>query len=110
MVDSKSLSLEVAVLRAKKYDNINFITCQSQDQFGIRKTEKVLGVATEELKATIKSREIKPKLVGFLANEDPVAVKYAESTLKTCEETGVIFELRKCDKEQLEEIFYITSQ
>ncbi|GBB99438.1 hypothetical protein RclHR1_03520018 [Rhizophagus clarus] len=57
----------------------------------------------EELKATIKSRGIKPKLVGFLANEDPSAIKYAESTSKTCEETGVVFELRKCDKEQLED-------
>ncbi|CAG8578638.1 3717_t:CDS:2 [Funneliformis mosseae] len=57
----------------------------------------------EELKATIKTRGIKPKLVGFLANQDPSAVKYAESTSKTCEETGVVFELRKCNKEELED-------
>ncbi|CAI2174278.1 9938_t:CDS:2 [Funneliformis geosporum] len=57
----------------------------------------------EELKATIKSRGIKPKLVGFLANQDPSAVKYAESTSKTCEETGVVFELRKCNREELED-------
>ncbi|CAH1759775.1 4516_t:CDS:2 [Entrophospora sp. SA101] len=49
------------------------------------------------------SREIHPKLVGFLANDDPSAIKYAEATAKTCEETGVIFELRKCNRETLEE-------
>ncbi|RIA86011.1 hypothetical protein C1645_741157 [Glomus cerebriforme] len=57
----------------------------------------------EELKKTIKSREIKPKLVGFLANEDPAAIKYAKFTSKTCEETGIIFELRKCNREELED-------
>ena len=49
----------------------------------------------------IKSRGIKPKLVGFLANEDPAAIKYAESISKTCEETGITFELRKCKDEEL---------
>ncbi|GBB91365.1 hypothetical protein RclHR1_01860019 [Rhizophagus clarus] len=57
----------------------------------------------EELKTTIKSRRIKPKLVGFLANEDPASIKYAECTLKTCEETGILFELRKCNREELED-------
>jgi len=62
----------------------------------------VLNPFREELKATIKSRGIKPKLIGFLANQDPAALKYAESTSKTCEETGVVFELKKCDREELE--------
>jgi methylenetetrahydrofolate dehydrogenase (NAD+) len=42
-------------------------------------------------------------LVGFLANEDPAAMKYAEWTAKTCAETGVDFELRKVSKMDLEE-------
>ncbi|PKY40895.1 hypothetical protein RhiirA4_454360 [Rhizophagus irregularis] len=48
--DGKSLSLEAAILRAKKYDNRNFITCQTQDQYGIRKTGKDLGVVTHKKK------------------------------------------------------------
>ncbi|PKY55031.1 hypothetical protein RhiirA4_474219 [Rhizophagus irregularis] len=32
--------------KLKKYDNRNFITCQTQDQYGIRKTGKDLGVVT----------------------------------------------------------------
>jgi methylenetetrahydrofolate dehydrogenase (NAD+) len=41
--------------------------------------------------------------VGFLANEDPAAIKYAEWTAKSCAETGVEFELRKVDKQDLEQ-------
>lgn len=55
------------------------------------------------MKKDIKERNICPKLVGFLANEDPAAKKYAEWTAKTCAETGVAFELRKVDKQDLEE-------
>ncbi|RUP44273.1 hypothetical protein BC936DRAFT_149688 [Jimgerdemannia flammicorona] len=56
-----------------------------------------------EIHKTITERGIRPKLVGFLANHDPAAVKYAEWTAKTCEETGVDFELRKIDKQELED-------
>lgn len=57
----------------------------------------------EQIKKDIQERKIRPKLVGFLANEDPAAKKYAEWTAKTCAETGVEFELRKVDKQQLEQ-------
>ncbi|KAF9320089.1 NAD-dependent 5,10-methylenetetrahydrafolate dehydrogenase [Podila horticola] len=57
----------------------------------------------EELKNTIKARNIRPKLVGFLANEDPAAAKYAEWTAKTCAESGVEFELRTCARNDLED-------
>jgi methylenetetrahydrofolate dehydrogenase (NAD+) len=56
-----------------------------------------------QIKEDIKERNIRPKLVGFLANEDPAAMKYAEWTSKTCAETGVEFELRKVTKLELEE-------
>lgn len=56
-----------------------------------------------QIKEDIKERQIRPKLVGFLANEDPAAMKYAEWTAKTCAETGVEFELRTVDKNDLEE-------
>ncbi|KAI9808998.1 MAG: hypothetical protein M1825_002287 [Sarcosagium campestre] len=44
-----------------------------------------------------------PLLVGFLANDDPAARMYAEWTGKTCEENGFSFELRKVDREELEQ-------
>jgi 5,10-methylene-tetrahydrofolate dehydrogenase/methenyl tetrahydrofolate cyclohydrolase len=58
---------------------------------------------SDQIKKDIKERGIRPKLVGFLANEDPAAIKYAEWTAKTCAETGVEFELRKVDKQDLEQ-------
>jgi methylenetetrahydrofolate dehydrogenase (NAD+) len=57
----------------------------------------------DDIKKDIKERNIRPKLVGFLANNDPAAAKYAEWTEKTCAETGVEFELCKVDKQDLEE-------
>ncbi|CAG8523423.1 15289_t:CDS:2 [Gigaspora rosea] len=63
----------------------------------------VLKPFREEIKNTINTRGIHPKLVGFLANQDPAALKYAESTAKTCTETGVVFELKKCNREDLED-------
>lgn len=51
----------------------------------------------------LKTVNIQPKLVGFLANDDPAAAKYAEWTAKTCLETGMDFELRKVDGEHLDE-------
>ncbi|ORY04088.1 NAD(P)-binding protein [Basidiobolus meristosporus CBS 931.73] len=57
----------------------------------------------QELKQTIQEKGIRPKLVGFLANDDPAAVMYANWTAKTCAETGVEFELRKVDRNNLEE-------
>ncbi|KAI9798853.1 MAG: hypothetical protein M1833_004356 [Piccolia ochrophora] len=44
-----------------------------------------------------------PLLVGFLANEDPAAGMYAEWTGKTCRENGFAFDLRKVDREDLED-------
>ncbi|KAF7730942.1 NAD-dependent 5,10-methylenetetrahydrafolate dehydrogenase [Apophysomyces ossiformis] len=64
---------------------------------------KVSASFRNQIKADIKERNIRPKLVGFLANEDPAAMKYAEWTSKTCAETGVEFELRKVNKQDLEE-------
>ncbi|CAG8631576.1 10186_t:CDS:2 [Paraglomus brasilianum] len=69
------------------------------------KTIQAAEIATghiEELKKPISSRGISPKLVGFLANDDPAAAKYAEWTAKSCQETGVTFELRECKREDLE--------
>lgn len=44
-----------------------------------------------------------PKLVGFLANDDPSAKKYAEWTGKACQNDGVRYELRQVSKDNLEE-------
>ncbi|EGF76524.1 hypothetical protein BATDEDRAFT_18106 [Batrachochytrium dendrobatidis JAM81] len=56
-----------------------------------------------EIKATIVSSNIKPLLVGFLANEDPAARMYAQWTAKTCKQTGIEFELRECPRTELED-------
>ncbi|ODQ67422.1 tetrahydrofolate dehydrogenase/cyclohydrolase [Nadsonia fulvescens var. elongata DSM 6958] len=44
-----------------------------------------------------------PKLVGFLANDDPAARMYADWSGKTCSEIGFDYELRVVDKDVLEE-------
>ncbi|CAG8506799.1 430_t:CDS:2 [Ambispora gerdemannii] len=59
-------------------------------------------VYRDEVKKIISSKGIRPKLVGFLANNDPAAVKYAKWTGKSCQEIGVEFELRECPREELE--------
>ncbi|RKO94649.1 hypothetical protein BDK51DRAFT_43523 [Blyttiomyces helicus] len=56
-----------------------------------------------ELKDQIATKSVRPLLVGFLANDDPAAKKYAEWTAKTCEETGLRFELRECSRAALED-------
>lgn len=43
-----------------------------------------------------------PRLVGFLANEDPSAKKYAEWTAKACKQDGIQYELRQVAQDQLE--------
>jgi methylenetetrahydrofolate dehydrogenase (NAD+) len=60
----------------------------------------------EEIKSTIakfNARGITPCLVGFLANGDASAKKYAEWTGKACEADGILFDLREIDKMDLEE-------
>lgn len=54
------------------------------------------------IKKEISERKIKPNLVGFLANDDPAAHKYAEQTAKSFKDTGFGFNLIKVDKHQLE--------
>ena len=44
-----------------------------------------------------------PKLVGFLANDDPSAQKYAEWTGKACKKDGIQYELRQVSQEDLED-------
>ncbi|XP_054159363.1 uncharacterized protein LOC128957595 [Oppia nitens] len=70
--------------------------------------KKILGsnIAKEfikELQKTIYENKIDVKLVTFLANDDPAAEKYAEVTAKACAETGVKYELRKINREILED-------
>lgn len=45
------------------------------------------GIATKmlaEVQSDLSKLEITPKLVGFLANEDPAAQMYADWSAKTC--------------------------
>lgn len=65
---------------------------------------------SSNLKSTIASAGISPLLVGFLANDDPAAKKYAEWTAKTCQETGIRFELRQVKRTELEDAIVEANQ
>ena len=54
------------------------------------------------LKETVAALAVRPKLVGFLANDDPAARQYAEWTAKAFEGDGLRYELRECAPEDLE--------
>lgn len=56
----------------------------------------------EEIQQGVSKLGFKPKVVGLLANDDPAALMYANWTGKTCEQHGFDYELRKCDKQDLE--------
>ncbi|KAJ2848360.1 Methylenetetrahydrofolate dehydrogenase [NAD(+)] [Coemansia brasiliensis] len=57
---------------------------------------------TTEIKSEVSQKAEKPKLVGFLANDDPYAEKYAHSSSKHLAEAGLAFELRQIPREELE--------
>lgn len=56
-----------------------------------------------EVEAVISAGCDRPRLVGFLANEDSAAVMYARWTAKACESNGITFELRQVQRVDLEE-------
>lgn len=70
------------------------------------KADDIAAPFREEIRTTIanlKKDGIVPLLVGFLANGDVAAKKYAEWTGKACEADGIKFELREVAKEELED-------
>lgn len=56
----------------------------------------------DEITSQVKALDFKPKLVGFLANDDPAAQMYANWTGKTCESLGFTYDLITVDKNDLE--------
>ncbi|KAK6864504.1 hypothetical protein PG990_006063 [Apiospora arundinis] len=65
--------------------------------------KKLLAEVTETLKTIQQDAPRRPTLVAFLANNDDAAKQYAEWSKKTCEENGVNFDLRRVDKNTMEE-------
>ncbi|KAK3298981.1 uncharacterized protein B0H64DRAFT_86523 [Chaetomium fimeti] len=65
--------------------------------------KKLLAEVKETLAGFQGTAVSKPTLAAFLANDDPSAQQYADWSKKTCEENGFNFDLRKVDKEALEE-------
>lgn len=57
----------------------------------------------EKTKTLLEKTGIKPVLVGFLANGDVAAKKYAEWTGNACIADGITFELRECEMNDLED-------
>jgi len=74
---------------------------------GARKVlaDEVAAPFRKEIRETVEKLDggLGPKLVGFLANGDPAARKYAEWTGKACVADALRFELREVDELQLEE-------
>ncbi|UXI15787.1 DFP2 [Sarcoptes scabiei] len=64
---------------------------------------KIADKFLKELARDIKATNAKVKLVSFLANNDFAAEQYANVTKNSCAKSGIIFELRKVDREQLED-------
>ncbi|KAK6463597.1 tetrahydrofolate dehydrogenase/cyclohydrolase [Scheffersomyces coipomensis] len=58
----------------------------------------------EEVTSGLNKLTFKPKLVGFLANDDPAAEMYANWTAKTCDSLGFTYELIKINKNDLESV------
>lgn len=56
----------------------------------------------EEVAKAVKQLSFTPRLVGFLANEDPAAKMYANWTGKTCESLGFKYDLIEVNKNDLE--------
>jgi len=54
--------------------------------------------------------DARPKLVGFLANEDPAARQYAEWTERAFVRDGLLFERREVPEHELEEALEVANQ
>mmetsp|Transcript_58985 Transcript_58985/g.109005 ORF Transcript_58985/g.109005 Transcript_58985/m.109005 type:complete len:340 (+) Transcript_58985:51-1070(+) len=57
----------------------------------------------KEIQEATAGLQVTPKLVGFLANEDPAAQSYAKWTEKAFKRDGLAFELRQVAENDLEE-------
>ena len=71
-----------------------------------REATSIVQVFNEEIKAEVEGSlrrgGQRPRLVGFLANDDAAAAMYARWTGKACEANGISFELRQVDRVSLE--------
>lgn len=56
-----------------------------------------------EVQAGVTQTTTQPRLVGFLANNDPPAQMYADWTSKACAENGFAFDLRTVTRDSIEE-------
>lgn len=73
------------------------------DQFAYFSTLEQVHFNSNSQEIISKKCDPAPLLVGFLANSDPAAVKYAEWTAKSCEKVGLRFELRQVTRMELED-------
>lgn len=63
----------------------------------------------DEISGQVSKLPKAPKLVGFLANDDPAAKMYADFTKKTSLECGFRFETREVKKDDLEDAIMETN-
>ena len=64
----------------------------------------------DEITEQVSKLEKPPKLVGFLANDDPAAKMYSDFTEKTSMACGFRFETRQVNKEDLEDAIMEANQ
>mmetsp|Transcript_25566 Transcript_25566/g.59519 ORF Transcript_25566/g.59519 Transcript_25566/m.59519 type:complete len:337 (+) Transcript_25566:73-1083(+) len=76
-----------------------------QNAEGARKVlaDEVAVPFQKEIQDATSKLKVSPKLVGFLANEDPAAASYAKWTEKAFKRDGLDFELRQVAENDLEE-------
>ncbi|UZO11199.1 uncharacterized protein OCT59_002771 [Rhizophagus irregularis] len=100
--DGKSLSLEVAILRAKKYNERNFVTCQTQDQY-VKRGQSSNKVESFTIQKGNKSRKVtKIHVIDDLEKEKQM-ISLKEKKLEL-EEKELKLEKKKLEleKERLE--------
>ncbi|KAF7118621.1 hypothetical protein CNMCM5793_008159 [Aspergillus hiratsukae] len=66
-------------------------------------SKNVANSLVAEVLEGVKTLEKPPHLVGFLANDDPAALMYAQWTEKTCQENGFRYSLRQTSRDDIED-------
>ncbi|PKX91043.1 methylenetetrahydrofolate dehydrogenase (NAD(+)) [Aspergillus novofumigatus IBT 16806] len=66
-------------------------------------SKNVANSLVAEVQEGVKTLEKPPHLVGFLANDDPAALMYAQWTEKTCQENGFRYSLRQVSRDDIED-------
>ncbi|XP_074598404.1 uncharacterized protein LOC141853079 [Brevipalpus obovatus] len=73
------------------------------DDFKPKTVQQISQQYRNDLSEWIEESRARPKLIGFLANDDEAAVTYAKFTERSCKKIGIRFDLKRVKREDLEE-------